>query len=157
LWRRRDIKWVPTTGFALRAHASHGGIDHHLAQRCPVRFFATLKLFFQCATDDAGISGLSVAYLARLVDLIAAQTKVSHRDDRVVVANTVWSIGMRFNVGVANLEIPTATMSGDFTARLRRIILIRQPPLGSRLDFQRISLRAMCRCDKIVMRGFGPA
>jgi hypothetical protein len=37
------------------------------------------------------------------------------------------------------------------------IVFINQTALGSSLNFERISLHAMCRCDKIVMRGFSPA
>ena len=86
--------------------------------------------------------------------LVAAQTEIGHGDNRVVAANTIWATGRRFNVGVTNLEIPTAAVSGDVTTLLRRIILVGKTPLGGGLDFQGVSLRAVCSSHEIVMGGF---
>jgi hypothetical protein len=118
------------------------------------RLLATFETFIQGAAHQAGLGGFGVADKARIVNLVAAQTEIGHGDDRVVAANTIWATGLRFNVGVTNLEIPTTAVSSDITTLLRRIIFVGETPLGSGFNFEGISLRAVSSSHEIIMGGF---
>jgi hypothetical protein len=118
------------------------------------RLLATFETFIQGAAHQAGLGGFGVADKARIVNLVAAQTEISHGDNRVVAVNTIWATGLRFNVGVTNLEIPTAAVSGDIATLLRRIILVGETTLGSCFYFEGVSLRAVGSSHEIIMGGF---
>jgi hypothetical protein len=112
------------------------------ADRRPRGFFTTFEFIVERAAHDAGIGNFGIAQLAGLMDLAPLQTQGgSAWDNFVHIAN----------------EVSPRALLADIAARLCGIVFVRQTALGSSLDFQRISLRAMCRYDKIVMRGFGPA
>ena len=139
-WRWRDVEGVPAAGLALRTQSPHGRVHDHLAQRRPRRLLAAGELLVEGAADDAGISLLGVTDNAGLVDFVAAEAKIRSRD---------------FNVGVSNVELPSATMPGDLATLLRRVVLVRKAALGQGLNGERVGLGAVGGGDQLIVRILG--
>lgn len=78
-------------GLSPRTHVPLGGIHDRIAQRRTHRFLASLQPLIERRVGDAGLGCLCVADQARIVDLVAAKSKVGRGrgPDIVEVSNDV--------------------------------------------------------------------
>ncbi|MCR9113070.1 MAG: hypothetical protein NXH84_07355, partial [Rhodobacteraceae bacterium] len=101
---------------------------------------APFEALIQGAAYDAGLCGLGISDQARVMDLVAAQTKIGGRHNRVVIINAFPG---------------TIMCTDDVAALLRGVIFIGEAAFGGGLDFQRIGLCAVGGRHEIIMGGFG--
>lgn len=86
------------------------------------------------APNNARIGGFRIADDAGFVKLVAGKSCISGRRDNLVA--------------FAN-EVSARALFAYLPPFLRRVILIRQPPLGEAFDFQRVGLCAVVRTETL--------
>ena len=97
-------------------------------------------LLVQNAPDNTGISDFGVANLAGFVNIFAGDTKISDFCllDRGFVFQKAILLWNSFS---------TLSCRSNFASILRVIVFVRQPPLGTGLDFQSVSLGTVRFCE----------
>ena len=126
---RIEARTIPAS--CLESRLSKSGCNPHktaVSENAKAGADLNLQFEFERPLGDAGVARLSIAELAGVVDLLFADTELGSGSGGKVLA---WNFGS------------VATPCSYLPRRLRSIIFIIKPALGSGFDFQTIGLNAV--------------